>query len=92
MPHRTSSQVSTISQGGQSTLGNMNMNLDRIEGNWKQLKGNIQQQWGKLTCNQLDVVLGKRQRIAGRLQEIYGIVKDENNSRKNVNKQIEQAG
>jgi uncharacterized protein YjbJ (UPF0337 family) len=54
----------------------MNMNRDRIEGNWKQLKGNIQHHWGKLTDDQLAVVLGKRIVIAGQIQEICGIARD----------------
>jgi hypothetical protein len=37
------------------------MNWDRIEGNWKQFKGNALQQWGKLTDDQLDVIAGRRE-------------------------------
>ena len=53
------------------------MNWDRIEGNWKQYKGNAKQQWGKLTDDQLDVIAGKREQLAGRIQEAYGVSKDE---------------
>ena len=53
------------------------MNWDRIEGNWKQFKGKARQQWGNLTNDDLDVVEGKRQQLAGKLQERYGIAKDE---------------
>ena len=53
------------------------MNWDRIEGNWKQAKGNVKEQWGKLTDDQLDVIGGKRDRLAGKIQEAYGISKDE---------------
>jgi len=53
------------------------MNWDRIEGNWKQFKGNVKEQWGKLTDDQLDVIAGKRDHLAGRIQESYGITKDE---------------
>lgn len=53
------------------------MNWDRIEGNWKQLKGNVQAQWGKLTDDQLDVIAGKRQHLSGKIQEVYGMTKDE---------------
>jgi uncharacterized protein YjbJ (UPF0337 family) len=52
------------------------MNWDRIEGNWKQFKGNAKQQWGKLTDDQLDVIAGKRDSLAGKIQETYGISKD----------------
>ena len=53
------------------------MNWDRIEGDWKQLKGNVKVQWGKLTDNQLDVIAGKRDQLGGKIQETYGISKDE---------------
>ena len=53
------------------------MNWDRIEGNWKQFKGNVKQQWGKLTDDHLDVIAGKRDHLAGKIQETYGISKDE---------------
>jgi uncharacterized protein YjbJ (UPF0337 family) len=52
------------------------MNWDRIEGNWKQFKGNAKQQWGKLTDDQLDVIAGKREALAGQIQESYGVTKD----------------
>jgi uncharacterized protein YjbJ (UPF0337 family) len=43
------------------------MNWDRIEGNWKQLKGKARVQWGKLTNDQLDVIGGKREQLVGRV-------------------------
>jgi uncharacterized protein YjbJ (UPF0337 family) len=52
------------------------MNWDRVEGNWKQLKGNAKQQWGKLTDDQLDVIAGKRDQLAGKIQESYGVSMD----------------
>jgi uncharacterized protein YjbJ (UPF0337 family) len=53
------------------------MNWDRIEGNWKQMKGTVKGKWGKLTDDHLDVVAGKRDKLAGQIQETYGISKDE---------------
>jgi len=53
------------------------MNWDRIEGNWKQLKGKAQEQWGKLTDDDIDVIAGRRERLAGKVQERYGIAKGE---------------
>jgi uncharacterized protein YjbJ (UPF0337 family) len=53
------------------------MNNDILSGNWKQFKGNILEQWGKLTDDDLDVAAGRRDQIAGKLQERYGIAKDE---------------
>jgi uncharacterized protein YjbJ (UPF0337 family) len=56
------------------------MNWDRIEGNWKQLKGQVQEKWGKLTDDDFDVVGGKREQLSGKLQERYGMAKDEADS------------
>ena len=53
------------------------MNWDRIEGNWKQFKGKAKEQWGKLTDDDLDVAAGKRDQLVGKIQERYGIAKDE---------------
>ena len=53
------------------------MNWDRIEGNWKQFRGKAQQQWGKLTDDDLDVVEGRRTELVGRIQERYGYAKDQ---------------
>jgi uncharacterized protein YjbJ (UPF0337 family) len=53
------------------------MNWDRVEGNWKQFKGKVKEQWGKLTDDNLDVIAGKRDQLAGKLQEAYGYSKDE---------------
>lgn len=53
------------------------MNWDRIEGNWKQYSGKVQQKWGKLTDSDLQVIKGKRTELVGRIQERYGIAKDE---------------
>jgi len=53
------------------------MNWDRIEGNWKQFKGSAKEQWGKLTDDQLDMAAGKRDKLVGRIQEAYGISKEE---------------
>jgi uncharacterized protein YjbJ (UPF0337 family) len=53
------------------------MNWDRIEGNWKQIKGKVKEQWGELTDDDIDRIAGKRDQLSGRLQETYGIGKDE---------------
>jgi len=53
------------------------MNWDRIEGNWKQMKGKVKEKWGKLTDDDLDVIAGKRDQRVGRIQESYGISRDE---------------
>lgn len=53
------------------------MNWDQIEGKWKQAKGQAQQKWGKLTDDDLDVVNGKREELVGKVQEKYGIAREE---------------
>lgn len=53
------------------------MNWDIVEGNWKQFKGKVNAQWGKLTDDHLDEIAGKRDELAGRIQEAYGVSKDE---------------
>jgi uncharacterized protein YjbJ (UPF0337 family) len=53
------------------------MNWDRIEGHWKQIKGKVVEKWGKLTDDDLDVVAGRRDQLAGVVQERYGIAKEE---------------
>lgn len=53
------------------------MNWDRVEGNWKQLKGKVLENWGKLTDDDIDRIDGKREQLVGRIQERYGIAQDE---------------
>ncbi len=53
------------------------MNWDQVKGNWKQVQGEAQKQWGKLTSDDLDVIEGERTKLAGRLQELYGYGKDQ---------------
>lgn len=60
------------------------MGWDQIEGKWKDLKGNVREKWGKLTDDELDVIAGKRDQFLGKLQEKYGVAKEE------AEKQIEE--
>lgn len=53
------------------------MNWNRVEGNWKQLKGSVKEQWGRLTDDDIDVIAGQREQLAGRIQEAYGVARDE---------------
>lgn len=53
------------------------MNEDRIKGKWKQLTGSVKEKWGKLTDDDLKVVEGNSEYLAGRIQERYGIARDE---------------
>ena len=53
------------------------MNRDVLEGQWKQLKGKVKQQWGRLTDDELDVINGRYDELAGLIQERYGYSRDE---------------
>jgi uncharacterized protein YjbJ (UPF0337 family) len=53
------------------------MNWDRVQGNWKQFKGQVQEKWGKLTDDQFAAINGRREILAGKIQEAYGIGRDE---------------
>lgn len=53
------------------------MNWDQISGNWKQFKGTMRTQWGKLTDDDLEQAKGHRDKLVGKIQEKYGIGKEE---------------
>jgi len=53
------------------------MNNERIKGNWNQFKGKIKEKWGRLTDDDLDVAEGQRDQLIGKIQERYGIAKEE---------------
>ena len=53
------------------------MNWDRIEGNWKQMKGAVKDKWGKLTDDQFTSIAGKRDKLVGHVQEAYGLSRDD---------------
>lgn len=65
------------------------MNWDRIEGNWKEFKGKVKQQWGDLTDDDMTVIEGNRDQLEGRLQERYGYAKDK--ARQEVNAWLDAA-
>jgi uncharacterized protein YjbJ (UPF0337 family) len=52
------------------------MNSDILKGNWKQFRGEVQKQWGKLTNDDLDVIQGEYDKLVGRIQERYGYERD----------------
>ena len=53
------------------------MNWDTVKGDWKQFKGKVKEQWGKLTDDELNQIAGKRDQLTGAIQKRYGIAKDE---------------
>ena len=52
------------------------MDSNRIKGNWNQMKGKIQQKWGRLTDDDMDVIDGYRTELVGKIQEHYGYSRD----------------
>ncbi len=53
------------------------MNKDILKGKWEQVKGKVQSKWGELTDDDLDVIQGDSKALAGKLQERYGMTKEE---------------
>ena len=53
------------------------MDWNRIEGNWKQMKGTVKEKWGKLTDDDLTLINGRRDQLEGKIQERYGFAKDQ---------------
>jgi uncharacterized protein YjbJ (UPF0337 family) len=53
------------------------MNWDTVKGDWKQFRGKVKEQWGKLTDDDLDRIEGKRDQLLGVVQKKYGIARDE---------------
>ena len=53
------------------------MNWDRIEGQWKQMKGTLKEKWGKLTDDEFDQIAGNKDKLVGKIQERYGVSRDE---------------
>jgi uncharacterized protein YjbJ (UPF0337 family) len=53
------------------------MNEDILKGKWRQLKGEVKSQWGKLTDDDLDRAEGDTEKLIGRVQERYGYQRDE---------------
>jgi uncharacterized protein YjbJ (UPF0337 family) len=52
------------------------MDWNRVEGNWKQVKGKVKEKWGNLTDDDLTAINGQRDQLEGKIQERYGLAKD----------------
>ena len=53
------------------------MNKDILQGKWKQIRGEVKKQWGKLTDDEVDRMEGSADKLAGSLQERYGFGTEE---------------
>jgi uncharacterized protein YjbJ (UPF0337 family) len=65
------------------------MNSDYLAGKWKQLRGSVKEQWGKLTDDDLTFIDGKHDQLVGKLQERYGMAKDQ--AQRNVDEWLHHA-
>jgi uncharacterized protein YjbJ (UPF0337 family) len=72
-PRNDSSQAPFVAKQAKET----EMDWNRVEGNWKQMKGKIKEKWGNLTDDDLTAINGKRDQLEGKIQERYGIAKDQ---------------
>jgi len=52
------------------------MNWEQVEGKWKEFKGMVRENWGKLTDDDLERIAGKKDRLIGRLEATYGLKKE----------------
>jgi uncharacterized protein YjbJ (UPF0337 family) len=69
--------LSAVLAMGQTDFGRTNMNWDRIKGQWRQWTGRLKSSWGKATDDDATNMVGKRQVLIGKLQERYGVLKDD---------------
>lgn len=53
------------------------MNWERISGNWTHWRGRVRERWGRLTDDELSRVDGRREQLAGRIQQTYGLTREE---------------
>lgn len=53
------------------------MNDDILKGKWRQLRGEVKKQWGRITDDELDQMEGEMDKLAGILQEKYGYTREQ---------------
>jgi len=74
---RARESAELLPEAGNDEPRSNQMNEDRIKGQWKQLAGKLKAKWGKLTDDDLRIAEGNSEYLAGRIQERYGVAKDE---------------
>ena len=58
-------------------MGMEPMDWSRIAGNWPHWRGRVRERWGRLTDDHLDVIAGRRDQLTGRIQQLYGVSRDD---------------
>ena len=53
------------------------MNWSSIESGWNDFKGSAKQEWSKLTDEDIDGTMGKREELSSRVQEVYAVSKED---------------
>jgi uncharacterized protein YjbJ (UPF0337 family) len=53
------------------------MNENQLKGQWQQIKGKVQEKWGRITNDDLDVIAGQRDQLVGLLRKRYGSAQEE---------------
>ncbi len=53
------------------------VNSDKLEANWKQIKGKMREKWGKLTDNDWEQIAGKKDQLLAKLRERYGYTREQ---------------
>jgi uncharacterized protein YjbJ (UPF0337 family) len=69
--------IAAVPATGGAAAGDILPSWQQIEGNWNQFAGQMRQQWGKLTDDDIAVIKGRRQELVGKLQKRYGISRQE---------------
>jgi uncharacterized protein YjbJ (UPF0337 family) len=66
-----------LNEAGNQRKREAKMNWDQVSGQWKQLKGQFKEKWGDLTDDDFEKIAGKRDQLIGKIQQRYGIAKEE---------------
>jgi uncharacterized protein YjbJ (UPF0337 family) len=76
--HGTRSASECASRGiDPDNVSEVQVNWDQVRGNWNQAKGDLKVRWARLTDDDLGMIEGERDKLVGRLQELYGLSKEE---------------
>lgn len=62
---------------GQASQTDAKSIWEKFQGSWKQTKGAVKEQWGKLTDDDLLEIEGRRDQLVGKIQTRYGISKED---------------